>query len=150
MKKRIQHPRWHTVSLLAVVALFCMSTVSPVDAQPREIKGRVQVVDGDTLSLGRIKVRLNGIDAPERGQPRFAAATRALQEVTAGQVVTCRLNGEKSYDRHIGSCFVGSVDVAAVVIASGNALDCARYSGGRYRSLETQEARRYITQAPYC
>ncbi|MZR14267.1 thermonuclease family protein [Maritimibacter sp. DP07] len=108
------------------------------------------MVDGDTLWLGRIKVRLNGIDAPERGQPRFAAATRALRDVTRGQVVTRRLNGEKSYDRYIGSCFVGSVDVAAFVIASGNALDCARYSGGRYRSLETQEARRYITQAPYC
>jgi endonuclease YncB( thermonuclease family) len=67
MMTRHRDRRWHTASLLAVVALLGMATVSPVDAAPREIKGRVQVVDGDTLWLGRIKVRLNGIDAPERG-----------------------------------------------------------------------------------
>jgi micrococcal nuclease len=109
-----------------------------------------RVVDGDTLWLGNVKVRLNGIDAPERGMPRFRAATDTLKRLVAGQIVLCRLNGEKSYDRFIGTCFVGEVDVAAAVIASGNALDCARYSGGRYRKFETSDARRKIRQAKYC
>ena len=64
--------------------------------------------------------------------------------------MTCRLNGEKSYDRYIGICYVGEYDLAASVIATGNALDCARYSGGRYRKFETPDARRFIQQAPYC
>lgn len=139
------------VAVLFASAFFIwMIPVLPVEARSQEIKGYVRVVDGDTLWLGRIKVRLNGIDAPERGQPRFTAATRALKQVTAGKVVTCVLNGEKSYDRYIGRCFVDAVDVAAAVIASGNALDCARYSGGRYRRHESPDARRYIRQAPYC
>ena len=131
---------------LATLALL----LSTAAAHATEIKGRARVIDGDTLWLGNVKVRLNGIDAPERGQPRFRAATRALQGFVAGKTVVCRLNGEKSYDRHIGTCYVGEDDLAASVIASGNALDCARYSGGRYRKFETDDARRYIRQAPYC
>ena len=134
-------------SLLFTVCVV-LAFASPVDA--REIKGRARVVDGDTLYVGQVKVRLNGIDAPERGQPRFRAATRALQGFVAGKVVVCRLNGETSYDRDIGSCFVDGYDLAAAVIATGNALDCPRYSGGRYRKFETQDARSYIRQAPYC
>ncbi|WP_158275534.1 thermonuclease family protein [Maritimibacter sp. 55A14] len=116
----------------------------------QDLKGRAHVVDGDTLWLGNIKVRLNGLDAPERGQPRYRAATKELERLVAGQIVLCKLNGEKSYDRYIGSCFVGDTDLAAAVIASGNALDCPRYSGGRYRKYETSDATRFIRQASYC
>ncbi|WP_413716993.1 thermonuclease family protein [Silicimonas sp. MF1-12-2] len=116
----------------------------------RRNQGTRRVIDGDTLWLGDIKVRLNGIDAPERDQARYRAATRALQGFVAGKTVVCQLNGEKSYDRYIGTCYVGEYDLAASVIATGNALDCARYSGGRYREFETDDARRYIRQAHYC
>lgn len=64
---------------------------APVDA--RELKGRARVIDGDTLYVGRVKVRLNGIDAPERGQARSRAATRALQSLVAGKVFCAALTG---------------------------------------------------------
>lgn len=132
--------------LLLIFALAIVAT----SAQAAEIKGRARVIDGDTLWVGRIKVRLNGIDAPERGKPRYRAATQVLEKLVAGKTVVCRLNGDKTYDRYVGVCYVGEADLAASVIASGNALDCARYSGGRYRKYETKDARRYIRQAPYC
>jgi endonuclease YncB( thermonuclease family) len=132
--------------LLLIVTLAIVAT----SAQAAEIKGRARVIDGDTLWVGRIKIRLNGIDAPERGQPRYRAATQALQRLVAGKTVTCHLNGDKTYDRFVGVCYVGEHDLAASVIATGNALDCARYSGGRYRKYETNDARRYIRQARYC
>ena len=123
---------------------------SSAAAHATDIKGKARVIDGDTLYVANIKIRLNGIDAPERGQPRFKAATRALQSLVAGEIVSCRLTGDTTYDRFVASCFVGSYDLAASVIATGNALDCARYSGGRYRQYETEDARRYIRQARYC
>ncbi len=150
MRQKDRKRGFRAAVLFASAFVICMIPMLPVEARSQEIKGYVRVVDGDTLWLGRIKIRLNGIDAPERGRPRYTAATRALQQVTYGKIVTCVLNGEKSYDRYIGRCFVGPADVAAAVIASGNALDCARYSGGRYRRYETPDARRYIRQAPYC
>jgi endonuclease YncB( thermonuclease family) len=132
--------------LLLIFTLVIVAT----SAQAAEIKGRARVIDGDTLWVGRIKVRLNGIDAPERGKPRYRAATHTLQKLVAGEIVVCHLNGDKTYDRYVGVCYVGEYDLAASVIASGNALDCARYSGGRYRKYETEDARRYIRQARYC
>ncbi|WP_133487918.1 thermonuclease family protein [Aliiroseovarius marinus] len=132
--------------LLLIFALATLATA----AQAAEIKGRARVIDGDTLWVGKIKIRLNGIDAPERGKARYRAATQALQKLVAGKIVVCHLNGDKTYDRYVGICYVGEHDLAASVIATGNALDCARYSGGRYRKFETKDARRYIRQAPYC
>ena len=38
-----------------------------VEAAP-EVRGRAEVIDGDTLAIGATRVRLFGIDAPEAGQ----------------------------------------------------------------------------------
>jgi hypothetical protein len=35
-------------------------------------------------------------------------------------------------------------------VQEGHALDCARYSGGRYRKFETRAARSKINRANYC
>ena len=55
-----------TVIFLLVVLGTLKALAVPADA--REIKGRARVIDGDTLYVGQVKKRLNGIDAPERGQ----------------------------------------------------------------------------------
>ncbi len=47
-----------------VAVLTALAIASPVDA--RELKGRARVIDGDTLYVGQVKVRVNGIVAPER------------------------------------------------------------------------------------
>lgn len=130
--------------------VLSLSLLHVTMAEAKDIKGQARVVDGDTLWLGNVKIRLNGIDAPERGKASYRDATRALERLVANKVVVCELNGDKSYDRFIGSCYVGKTDVAAAVIASGHALDCARYSGGRYRKFETEDARRRIRPASYC
>ncbi|MES0826368.1 thermonuclease family protein [Ruegeria sp. SCP11] len=67
-----------------------------------------------------------------------------------GKTVTCDLNGERTYDRWVGICQADGQDVGAAVIAAGHALDCARYSGGRYRHLETSAAKSRLRQAGYC
>ena len=57
---------------------------------------------------------------------------------------------QRSYDRWIGVCYAGGVDIGAAVISAGHALDCRRYSGGRYRHLETPAAKSRIKRARYC
>jgi endonuclease YncB( thermonuclease family) len=49
-----------------------------------------------------------------------------------GKAVYCDLTGEKTYDRYVGVCYTDSKDIGAAVIAAGHALDCCRYSGGRF------------------
>ena len=117
----------------------------------RILEGRVTVVrDVDTIVVAGTPVRLNGLDGPEvsnrAGQEARAFMTRLLR----GQTVTCQLNGERTYDRWVGVCFLDGQDIGAIAVANGHALDCRRYSGGRYRDLETPAARSRIGRARYC
>jgi endonuclease YncB( thermonuclease family) len=125
----------------------------------RVIEGPVRVIDGDTIVVAGVHVRLNGVDAEEVAHPGYPvadpygeAARAVMQEIVGiGSPAKCDLNGEKSYDRVVGVCFNGlGQDVGAEIIRRGAALDCAHYSGGRYRPLEPPGARARLKQASYC
>ena len=45
-----------------------------------------RVIDGDTLDTGAGRVRLFGVDTPERGEQCFNQAARALEELAGGTV----------------------------------------------------------------
>lgn len=131
-----------TLLALALMAL-------PASAET--LKGPVtHVRDADTIEVNGVPVRLQGVDAAEADTPFGAFAKSAVEVIFLGVPLTCDLTGEKSYDREVGVCYLGREDIGAVIIASGLALDCARYSGGRYRHLETAEARARQARAGYC
>ncbi len=110
----------------------------------------VQVRDADTIVVDGTPVRLQGVDAPELGTAAGRDARRWMVNYLRGKAVECQLTGERTYDRYVGVCYVDGQDIGAAVIAAGHALDCARYSGGRYRDLETPAARSRLNRARYC
>lgn len=133
--------------------LVAALAVTPVFARGGgHVTGIAHVVDGDTLHLKRagtiVKVRLQGVAAPERDQRGGAEATRFVERLAQGREVRCELDGTRSKDRVVGTCFVGE-DIGAAVIAAGLARDCPRFSGGRYRALERPEAAR-LAYPSYC
>lgn len=90
-------------------------------------------VDGDTLRQGDLRVRLFGIDAPERSDPLGPAATRALRALIAGQTLTCDNMGTDRYGRTVARCDLpDGRDVACELVAMGMARDWPRYSNGVY------------------
>jgi micrococcal nuclease len=128
-------------------------------AQYHTIEGPVRVIDGDTVVVAGVHVRLNGIDAEEVAHPGYPvadphgeAARAVMQEIVGiGSPVRCNLNGERSYDRVVGVCFNAlGQDIGSEIVRRGAALDCAHYSGGRYRPLEPRGARTRLKQANYC
>lgn len=55
---------------------------------PEPTSGRVtHIVDGDTLDVGRERIRVLGIDTPERDECGYAAASRAASELALERVV---------------------------------------------------------------
>lgn len=94
------------------------------------------VRDGDTIELGTLPIRLQGLAAPEAGEPGGPDATRAMRELVLSRRVWCDLDGESSFDRCSAICYIGTRDVAAVMVRLGLARDCPAFSGGRYRRLE--------------
>lgn len=112
--------------------------------------GGVTVRDADTIVVNGTPVRLQGVDAPELDTGAGKGARRWMVNYLAGKSIECRLNGKRTHDRHVGVCYADGVDIGAAVIAAGHALDCSRYSGGRYRRFETPAAKSRIRRARYC
>lgn len=114
------------------------------------LSGPAVVHDGDTLRVQGHSVRLQGLDAEELSEPHGDAARRALVEIIGDRPVVCTHYGTKSYKRVVAVCTVNGTDLAAEMVRRGAALDCAHYSGGRYRALEPAGARAVLIAKGYC
>ncbi len=135
------------VAVLAVVAHY----MQPPTRTPGEpVTGRAHVIDGDSLEVAGVRIRLFGIDAPEREQDcRDAngksyscgrAASRALAAAIGGRSVTCAPVEVDQYNRDVAVCTADDLDLGDAMVRGGHALDYARHSRGRYAGAE-REAR---------
>lgn len=89
-------------------------------------------IDGDTLRCeDGTRIRLWGIQAPERYEPEGPASTRALSALITGKTLTCEPKG-RSYDRIVARCTLSGEDVAGAMVRQGQAIDWPKYSGGHY------------------
>ena len=92
-----------------------------------DLTGRVvRVADGDTVSIldssnTQHKVRLYGIDTPERDQPFGKAAKRALLQLVGEQLVGVVIVETDSYGRIVGTLYQGGRNINAAMVASGYA-----------------------------
>lgn len=86
--------------------------------------GEVRVVDGDTLDVDGERVRLIGINAPERGECLAdAAAERLLELVADGTLVLIADRSDRDdFDRLLRFVEVDGVDVGEALVAEGLAL----------------------------
>ena len=113
------------------------------------ISGKCHVIDGDTIAIGRQKIRLAGIDAPELHNPYGKQAKWALVELCKGQNITAKLTGETSYDRVVAKCFLDDGrDLAAEMVKLELALDIPHFPDADYKHLETPNARRKLRWRP--
>lgn len=106
------------------------------------------MVDGDTIVIDGLHIRLAGIDAPELDHPFGQQSKWALVKLCKGQVVTARLKPEMSYDRTVAECYLpDGRDLAAEMVKLGLAIDWPKFSGGRYRHLEAPDLRKKLWRA---
>lgn len=134
---------------LAVAAYL---TLAPVTAMAGQwLEGTVtHVRDVDTIEVRNVPVRLNGVDGPELDERGGRNGKVWMQMRVLRKPVRCWLNGEKTYDRWVGTCYDrNGDDIGALAIAAGKARDCPRYSGGKYSKFETADSLR-LPQHSYC
>ena len=72
-----------------------------------------------------------------------------MKTLTDGRTIGCKLTGEKTYQREVGTCWLGATDISGALIAAGLARGCPRYSEGKYAALEA-EASRSLPIPGYC
>lgn len=127
---------------LGILSRLCVATfigAIPAAAESALISGTVtRIVDGDTLDLGVVRIRLHGIDAPETGQTCLrengrswqcgTAATNRLAELAEGKRLTCEALDRDLYGRIIARCRHEGVDINGVMIDEGLAWAFVRFS----------------------
>jgi len=139
------------IVLILVVGLFYASAESA-----ETIKGHPKVTDGDTLvfsdnakgawldawmkgkKVKQIRIRMEGIDAPESKQwcltesgkeyPCGKEATEALEEFIGDKEVLCDSQGRGKYGRIIAFCYAGKEDLNQLMVRYGHALAYRKYS----------------------
>ena len=99
---------------------------------PYELMGRPTVVDADTIILSDTRIRLRGIDAPEKEQRcSYAngvdylcgvAATEELRAKIGNASIKCLITGRGKYKRLLGQCHLGDVDLSQWLVVNGYAL----------------------------
>jgi endonuclease YncB( thermonuclease family) len=114
-----------TPFLFSITLLLFLSTPSPALAVTLEGKV-IKVADGDTITIENHKgkkhrIRLGGIDAPEKDQPYGKESTQSLIGLVSGKPVVIEYEKHDRYRRIIGKVLV---DPPGEVFCM--ALDCVK------------------------
>jgi endonuclease YncB( thermonuclease family) len=127
--------------------------------QGTDVEGVARVIDGDTLEIAGVRIRLEGIDAPEGDQscPEAGggtwacgqAATLELQRLVGRSPVRCVSRGTDKYGRMLAICHSGDLDINAEMIRRGLAWAFVKYSSTYVSEEADARSRRAgIWQAP--
>lgn len=141
--------------LLTFVAASFAGAVWFAQREGPMIVGTARIIDGDSLYVAGIEIRLYGIDAPElyqtcnrNGRPWNcgAEAAAALRAATAGKEVVCRPREQDRYGRTIAVCQAGGLDLGAAMIKGGMAVAYGAYHADE---REARDARRGIWNSSF-
>jgi endonuclease YncB( thermonuclease family) len=128
------------------VLLFALFFALAGAARAKTFEARViGVVDGDTIDVlvgsDRERVRLQGIDAPERDQPWGARAKQALSARVFGKSARIDEHGLDDHGRVLGDVSVDGACVACELVREGSAWVYRAYSDDPALIALEEEAR---------
>ena len=118
------HPR----PILTAVLLFLV-LAGPTLAEQLKV---VSISDGDTFTgldsqNRQVKVRLHGIDAPEKAQAFGNVSRKALGDLIEGKTVEIQQVDKDRYGRVVANVHVGGVHVNREQVAKGLAWRYGQY-----------------------
>lgn len=121
------------VATFVALGVWVLASASLAREHP-QIEGRVVGVhDGDTITIltpekTQLKIRLEGIDAPELKQSFGQSSKTALSGIAFGKVVSVRSHGTDRYNRTIGRVTCGELDVNVEMVKRGMAWRYDKYT----------------------
>lgn len=113
------------------------------------LTGRVvKIADGDTFTLlvngnEQVKIRLDGIDAPEKGQAYGDQAKEYLSSMIWREPVTVNVKSKDRYGRSIGKVSTPTIsDVNLEMIRAGYAWQYRDYNNDKTYTAAENQARK--------
>lgn len=107
------------------IYIILIVLLTSCDPSSNTITGEVvNVADGDTFTMKtitneKIKIRLYGIDAPERGQDFGTKSRQLLNDLCYGKIVEVTVEDIDQYDRTLGTVYVDDVNVNEEMVRNG-------------------------------
>ena len=134
---------------LAISVYLLVLSLTNFNVQSQEVKlisGIANVVDGDTIKIENKKIRLFGIDAPEKKQkcrkpwltisfltfnkdyPCGEISTLKLKKKINNKFITCKSTNIDRYKRFIAECFKDKTNINRWMVRNGYAVAYRKYS----------------------
>ena len=135
------------IILIIISIIFFILTYNDVRSENiNKISGFAKVVDGDTIKINSKKIRLYGIDAPEKKQKckktyltiSFMSftkdymcgevSTQKLIKKINKQKLNCNILDVDRYKRLVGECFKRNINLNSWMVSNGYAVAYRKYS----------------------
>tara|TARA_B100001964_G_scaffold211776_1_gene247303 strand:+ start:78 stop:590 length:513 start_codon:yes stop_codon:yes gene_type:complete len=122
---------WIFELLVFFFIFYCSITLA------ESIQGKARIIDGDTIHIGKNKIRLYGIDAPEINQTCTinkiiwecgVVSSQALENIISEEEVRCEILDTDRYKRFVAKCFVKNIHLNQYMIQNGWAVAYRYYS----------------------
>ena len=135
------------ILIFIICSIFFLLTYQDVkSSEISSVTGYAKVTDGDTIKIDTFKIRLDGIDAPEKKQkckkPYLTIfmftfyedyscgqkSTEALIKKINNQKVTCKISDIDYFKRLIGECYERKTNLNSWLVSNGYAVAFRKYS----------------------
>ncbi|MBR5598443.1 MAG: thermonuclease family protein [Alphaproteobacteria bacterium] len=143
MKRKLSkiYTPYITLIFTLIIPLICTLSVNA-----EEIKApsyMVKIIDGDSLEINSIQIRLQGIDSPEYTQscklspkqttPCGKHSIEYLKDLIKDKTITCTLHSKDKYNRELCTCYADDTNINQALVKNGYALS---YLSNEYKNEE--------------
>lgn len=147
--------KYFFIILLLILSTSCSQNHrkrSSVSVNEKYISGKViKIIDGDTYDLltddkKTIRVRMEGIDAPEKGMPYYKASKNHLGSLCMNQRIEVVSTGEDKYGRTLAFSYLSDgAELGHLMIEAGMAWHFKKYNDDEDLAALEIEARKNKT-----
>ena len=117
--------------------IFPLILYSSTSFAEKKIEGKAIIIDGDTIHIGKNKIRLHGIDAPEIKQickikdkiwNCGIESSANLKKLIGKKNIKCEVSDIDRYKRYIAECYLNNLNINQYMVRQGWAIAYRYYS----------------------
>ncbi len=124
-----------------------------------DYSGIPTIIDGDSIELEHMQIRLFGIDAPEidqecrKGKTFYACGSQSrkhLRKLIGSSLVECHEEEVDRYDRAVAECYVKGKNLSSEMVRAGWAVSYINYASPFLKEeTEAQKHKRGLWQGDF-